>query len=341
MSGVERQKKAGHKVILAGMALFLLLVMIGSFLLGRYGISPLDLLKILWSRVVPVSVSWEPITENIVLYVRLPRIYMAVLVGAALSVSGATYQCMFRNPMAAPDILGASTGAAFGAALAIVTGLSHTAILVCAFVSSLLCMVLVMLCGRLNCGNPVLGLILSGIMISSLFQAATSYLKMIADPNDTLPEITYWLMGSLSGVSLDDFTYVWIPFLVGFVPLFFLRWKLNLLTLDEDEARTMGVNTRRLRAVAIFSSTLLVAASVAVSGVIGWVGLVIPHMARKAVGSDCRVLLPASALLGGSFLLLVDDLARTLYTTELPLGILTAVIGAPFFLYLLSRKKGW
>lgn len=341
MSGVERQKKAGHKVILAGMALFLLLVMIGSFLLGRYGISPLDLLKILWSRVVPVSVSWEPITENIVLYVRLPRIYMAVLVGAALSVSGATYQCMFRNPMAAPDILGASTGAAFGAALAIVTGLSYTAILVCAFVSSLLCMVLVMLCGRLNRGNPVLGLILSGIMISSLFQAATSYLKMIADPNDTLPEITYWLMGSLSGVSLDDFTYVWIPFLVGFVPLFFLRWKLNLLTLDEDEARTMGVNTRRLRAVAIFSSTLLVAASVAVSGVIGWVGLVIPHMARKAVGSDCRVLLPASALLGGSFLLLVDDLARTLYTTELPLGILTAVIGAPFFLYLLSRKKGW
>ena len=341
MSGVERQKKAGHKVILAGMALFLLLVMIGSFLLGRYGISPLDLLKILWSRVVPVSVSWEPITENIVLYVRLPRILMAVLVGAALSVSGATYQCMFRNPMAAPDILGASTGAAFGAAQAIVTGLSLTAILVCAFVSSLLCMVLVMLCGRLNRGNPVLGLILSGIMISSLFQAATSYLKMIADPNDTLPEITYWLMGSLSGVSLDDFTYVWIPFLVGFVPLFFLRWKLNLLTLDEDEARTMGVNTRRLRAVAIFSSTLLVAASVAASGVIGWVGLVIPHMARKAVGSDCRVLLPASALLGGSFLLLVDDLARTLYTTELPLGILTAVIGAPFFLYLLSRKKGW
>ena len=341
MNRPKTQKRTGLRVILAGMALVLLMIMLGSFLLGRYGIDPGELLRILWSRVWPVPVSWEPITENIVLYVRLPRIVMAVLVGAALSVSGATYQCMFRNPMAAPDILGASTGAAFGAALAIVAGLSHTAILVCAFASSLVCMALVMLCGRLNRGNPVLGLILSGIMISSLFQAATSYLKMIADPNDTLPEITYWLMGSLSGVSVDDFSYVWLPFLVGFVPLFLLRWKLNLLTLEEEEARTMGVNTRRLRAVAILASTLLVAASVAVSGVIGWVGLVIPHMARKAVGSDGRVLLPASAILGGGFLLLVDDLARTLYTTELPLGILTAVIGAPFFLYLLSRKKGW
>ena len=198
---------------------------------------------------------------------------------------------------------------------------------------------LVMLCTRFSRGSPVLGLILSGIMISSLFQAGTSYIKLIADPHDTLPEITYWMMGSLSGAGVEDLAWLWIPLLLGFVPLFLLRWKINLLTMEEEQARALGISTRRLRGVVIVCATLLVAASVSVSGIIGWVGLVVPHMARKLVGSDCRVLLPASFLLGGGFLLLVDDLARTLYTTELPLGILTAVIGAPFFLYLLSRKE--
>ena len=283
----------------------------------------------------PAGPPWRKISCG----VRLPRILLAILVGAALSVSGASYQCIFRNPMAAPDVLGASTGSAFGAALAIVQGLDGMGITLCAFLSGLLCMGLVMLCTRFSRGSPVLGLILSGIMISSLFQAGTSYIKLIADPHDTLPEITYWMMGSLSGAGVEDLAWLWIPLLLGFVPLFLLRWKINLLTMEEEQARALGISTRRLRGVVIVCATLLVAASVSVSGIIGWVGLVVPHMARKLVGSDCRVLLPASFLLGGGFLLLVDDLARTLYTTELPLGILTAVIGAPFFLYLLSRKE--
>lgn len=333
------KRERRRRLILAALLGLLLILGLLSVLWGRYAISLPQLFGILVSRAIPTEASWPAMAENIVWYVRLPRILLAILVGAALSVSGASYQCIFRNPMAAPDVLGASTGSAFGAALAIVQGLDGMGITLCAFLSGLLCMGLVMLCTRFSRGSPVLGLILSGIMISSLFQAGTSYIKLIADPHDTLPEITYWMMGSLSGAGVEDLAWLWIPLLLGFVPLFLLRWKINLLTMEEEQARALGISTRRLRGVVIVCATLLVAASVSVSGIIGWVGLVVPHMARKLVGSDCRVLLPASFLLGGGFLLLVDDLARTLYTTELPLGILTAVIGAPFFLYLLSRKE--
>ncbi|MGN0563805.1 MAG: FecCD family ABC transporter permease [Candidatus Heritagella sp.] len=333
------KRERRRRLILAALLGLLLILGLLSVLWGRYAISLPQLFGILVSRVIPTQASWPAMAENIVWYVRLPRILLAILVGAALSVSGASYQCIFRNPMAAPDVLGASTGAAFGAALAIVQGLDGMGITLCAFLSGLLCMGLVMLCSWFSRGSPVLGLILSGIMISSLFQAGTSYIKLIADPHDTLPEITYWMMGSLSGAGVEDLTWLWIPLLLGFVPLFLLRWKINLLTMEEEQARALGISTRWLRGVVIVCATLLVAASVSVSGIIGWVGLVVPHMARKLVGSDCRILLPASFLLGGGFLLLVDDLARTLYTTELPLGILTAVIGAPFFLYLLSRKE--
>lgn len=333
------KRERRRRLILAALLGLLLILGLLSVLWGRYAISLPQLFGILVSRAIPTEASWPAMAENIVWYVRLPRILLAILVGAALSVSGASYQCIFRNPMAAPDVLGASTGSAFGAALAIVQGLDGMGITLCAFLSGLLCMGLVMLCTRFSRGSPVLGLILSGIMISSLFQAGTSYIKLIADPHDTLPEITYWMMGSLSGAGVEDLAWLWIPLLLGFVPLFLLRWKINLLTMEEEQARALGISTRQLRGVVIVCATLLVAASVSVSGIIGWVGLVVPHMARKLVGSDCRVLLPASFLLGGGFLLLVDDLARTLYTTELPLGILTAVIGAPFFLYLLSRKE--
>lgn len=333
------KRERRRRLILAVLLGLLLILGLLSVLWGRYAISLPQLFGILVSRAIPTEASWPAMAENIVWYVRLPRILLAILVGAALSVSGASYQSIFRNPMAAPDVLGASTGSAFGAALAIVQGLDGMGITLCAFLSGLLCMGLVMLCTRFSRGSPVLGLILSGIMISSLFQAGTSYIKLIADPHDTLPEITYWMMGSLSGAGVEDLAWLWIPLLLGFVPLFLLRWKINLLTMEEEQARALGISTRRLRGVVIVCATLLVAASVSVSGIIGWVGLVVPHMARKLVGSDCRVLLPASFLLGGGFLLLVDDLARTLYTTELPLGILTAVIGAPFFLYLLSRKE--
>ncbi|MEA4893779.1 MAG: iron ABC transporter permease [Oscillospiraceae bacterium] len=334
-------KKAKNSLIISVLFIVLVLTATASVLIGKFDISVKECLGIIVSKLVPIKAFWTPVQDNMVSIVRIPRIIIALLVGMALSVAGTSYQCIFRNPMAAPDILGASTGAAFGAALAILLGLGNTYIMVFAFISGLVCVAMVMLCGRIARGNPIFSLVLSGIMIGSLFSAATSYLKLIADPNDTLPAITYWLMGSFSGVSAKQLSYIWLPILIGAVPIFALRWKMNLLTLEDDEARAIGVNTKLIRTVVIISATLLTAASVAVSGIIGWIGLVIPHMARKLVGNDCRGLVPASALMGGIFLILVDDLARNLYTTELPLGVLTAFIGAPFFIFLLSRKGDW
>ena len=241
--------------------------------------------------------------------------------------------------MASPDILGASNGAAFGAALAILLGLPTHVITVFAFVGSILTVALVFAIARFAPGLRVVNLILAGIMVGSLFSAGTSYLKLVADPSNQLPAITYWLLGSLSGTRLSMLLPAAIPMGVGLVPLLLLRWRLNLLSLGDSEARALGINTDFLRAVLILCATLITAAAISVSGVIGWVGLVIPHLSRKLIGSDNRGLLPCSMLTGGAFLLLVDDVSRSLLQTEIPIGILTAVIGAPFFVYLLLRKE--
>lgn len=336
---MDRQRRH-NRSLLALLAVLLLAGSVLSLSLGRYAIPVGEVARILAGKFLTVEKTWQPIAENIVWQVRLPRILAAVLVGAALSVSGAAYQSAFHNPMAAPDLLGASTGAGFGAALAILLGLNSFAVTACAFLGGLACVGLALLAARFSRGDPVLSLILAGMLAGSLFQAGTSYLKLIADPRNTLPEITYWLMGSLSGVRPEELRSLALPLLLGFVPVFLLRWRMNLLSLGEIEGRSLGVNTARLRLALIVCATLLTAASVALCGIVGWVGLIVPHLARRLVGSDGRALLPASFLLGGLFLLLVDDMARSLYTTELPLGILTAVIGAPFFLLLLSRGRG-
>ena len=340
---MEKNKAAKRRRVLAIVIMLAVLIVsaLSSVLLGRFEISVRECFGILLSRFVGIKVFWTQVQENMVLLVRIPRVFIAMLVGMALSVAGTSYQCIFRNPMAAPDVLGASTGAAFGAAYAILKGMSSTEIVVLAFISSIACVALVLLCSRLCKGNAIVNLVLSGIMIGSLFSAATSYLKLIADPNNTLPAITYWMMGSISDASLEKLRYVWIPMLIAVIPIMALRWKINLLTMDDDEARTMGINTKRTRTVVIVCATLLTASSVSVSGMIGWVGLVIPHLTRRVVGNDCRILIPASALLGGIFMIVVDDLARSLYTTELPLGVLTAFIGAPFFIYLMAKKGAW
>ena len=246
-------------------------------------------------------------------------------------------QTVFQNPMAAPDILGASSGACFGAALAILTGQSSVMVTVFAFLSSLLTVVLVYLIGSHTRGNRVVSILLAGIMVGSLFSAGTSYIKLVADPSNQLPQITYWLMGSLSGTRMKTVGFAAVCMAVGLLPLLLLRWRMNLLTLSADEARSMGVNTDRLRLVVILSATVLTAASVSVSGMIGWVGLVIPHLSRRLVGNDCRYLLPMSMVFGAAFLLLVDNLARCLTAVEIPIGILTAFVGAPFFVYLMIK----
>ena len=254
-----------------------------------------------------------------------------------IAAAGTGYQTVFQNPMAAPDILGASSGACFGAALAIMTGQSAVMITVFAFLASLLSVALVYLVGNHTRGNRVVNLLLAGIMVGSLFSACTSYIKLVADPTNQLPQITYWLMGSLSGTRMGTVRFAAVCMAVGLVPLLLLRWRMNLLTLSPDEARAMGVHTDRLRLAVILSSTVLTAAAVSVSGMIGWVGLVIPHLSRRIVGSDCRRLMPMACLFGAAFLLLVDNMARCLTATEIPIGILTAFVGAPFFIYLMVR----
>ena len=314
------------------LALFLL-----SFVMGRYGVPLGQVVRILLSGVLSLEQTWTGNMAIAVLNVRLPRILLACLVGCGLSAAGTGYQTVFQNPMAAPDILGASSGACFGAALAILTGQNAVMITVFAFLASLLSVALVYLVGNHTRGNRVVNLLLAGIMVGSLFSACTSYIKLVADPTNQLPQITYWLMGSLSGTRMGTVKFAAVCMAVGLVPLLLLRWRMNLLTLSPDEARAMGVHTERLRLAVILSSTVLTAAAVSVSGMIGWVGLVIPHLSRRIVGSDCRRLMPMACLFGAAFLLLVDNMARCLTATEIPIGILTAFVGAPFFIYLMVK----
>ena len=325
------------------MAVILVACILLSFLFGRYPVPFRELCGILAEKFLSIfglgiEPFWTDAMQAAVWNVRLPRVIMSVLVGACLSAAGAAYQGVFQNPMAAPDVLGASAGAGFGAALAIYVGLSSMYITFAAFGMSLLTVVLVFWVSRHAKGERVLGLVLAGIMVSSLFQAGTSFIKLAADPTNKLPEITYWLMGSLSGAKWSELGFVIWPMLLGLVPLFLLRWRLNVLAMGDDEARAMGVDAGRLRIWLIIAATLVTAASVSVSGMIGWIGLVIPHMVRRICGSDYRWLMPCSMLGGGTFLLIVDNVSRNVTTSGIPIGILTAFIGAPFFLWLITGR---
>ncbi|MBR5259724.1 MAG: iron ABC transporter permease, partial [Eggerthellaceae bacterium] len=287
-----------------------------------------------------IDVTWTAQQESLFFNVRLTRILLALMIGACLSAAGAAFQGTFQNPLVSPDILGASQGAAFGAALAILTVGGAAATSTSAFIFSMITVFIVLIISNHAKGNRVLVVVLAGVMVSSLFQSGVSFCKLVADPADDLPAITYWLMGSLAGVSsVAEVGRAAIPMVIGMVVLFAMRWKINILTMGDDEASTMGINAKRTRYIVLLAATLVTAASVSVSGIIGFVGLVVPHLARMLIGSDYRKLIPASALLGASFLLIVDNIARLATSAEIPIGILTAFIGVPFFLYLITRKK--
>lgn len=328
-------------VVVASAALLLVLAAV-SLVLGRYPIDPAQAVLMLVDRVVPVERVWTNQQETLFFNVRLPRIALACMVGASLSAAGAAFQGTFRNPLVSPDVLGASQGAALGAAAALLAGAGSFAVSAWAFAAAMATVAVVMLVSaRARASEHSLTVVLVGVMVSSLCQAGVSFAKLVADPSNQLPAITYWLMGSLTGARMTDVLFAAVPMAVGAAVLLALRWRINLLTMGDDEARTMGVNARRLRMAVMVAATLLTAASVSVSGMIGWVGLVIPHVARMLIGCDYRRLLPASMLMGASFLLVVDNVSRLAYTAEIPIGILTAFLGAPFFLYLImTRRRG-
>ena len=313
-------------------------VFVLSFSIGRYPVHPVELMKILLSRILPIEQDWTPQAQSVVFSIRLPRIIASSLIGAGLSLSGLIFQMIFRNPMVSPDVLGTSTGAGFGASLALLWALPSFSIPILAFAGGMLAVLLVWRIASKVPSNQVLGLILGGIMISSLFQSGTSFIKLVADPEDELPAITYFLMGSLAGAGMDEVKLIIVPMVISAVPLIILSWRMNILSLPEEEAKSLGVDTKLLRGIAIASSSLMTASTVAVAGVIGWVGLVIPHITRMIVGPDARRTIPSSIILGAAFLTAVDTVSRSVSYSEIPIGILTACIGAPFFLYLIIRE---
>ncbi len=327
-----------NNIIILNLVIILVISIIISFRYGRYPVSTKELFGILISKIYPINRFWTEQVETVLINVRLPRVILSCLVGCCLSAAGASYQGVFQNPMAAPDILGASAGASFGAALAILHYKSSHIVTLSAFLFSFITVAIVYFISKKTKTESVLGLILSGIVVSSLFNAGTSFVKLVADPNDQLPAIIYWLMGSLAGSKNSDILFVIIPMTIGLVPLILMRWRMNVLTMGDNEAMSMGVNANLVRLCVIICSTLITASSVSVSGMIGWVGLVIPHIARKLVGNNYKHLLPVSMLLGAIFLLMVDNVSRNIFTTEIPLGMLTAFIGAPFFIYLITRE---
>lgn len=329
-----------YRVTLLVLGLLALGVGFASLFLGRYPIEPATMLRVLVSRIVPVERTWTDNVDTVVHNIRLPRVILAMFVGGSLAISGAAFQGMFQNPLVSPDILGVTAGGGFGAALAILLDGNNTAIQLSALFFGVLAVGLTYLTSRVYRSTPTLMLVLSGIIVGSIFSALLSLAKYVADPNQKLPAIVFWLMGSLSAVSRGEVTSAVPPMALGMLVLLALRWRINILSLGDEEARSLGVRVDLLKAMIIIACTLVTASAVSVCGIIGWVGLVIPHVARMLVGPNHRWLLPASLALGATYLTLIDDLSRTVTAAEIPLGVLTALIGAPFFAFMLRRTRG-
>jgi len=312
-----------------------------SFFLGRYSISPKEVFLLVRERLFDMPAGLADSSATVFFNIRLPRVISAFLVGAMLSLSGSVYQSTFKNPMVSPDILGATAGAGFGAAIGLMLNAGSVGVQAFSFSFGLIAVLMTYVIGVVigDKRNMTLSLVLTGLVVAALFEAMISLIKYMADPYSKLPAITFWLMGSLASTTYKTLPLILIPFLIGGVPLFFLRWKINLLSLSDEEALSIGVNITALRRIIIICATLMTSSVVSVSGMIRWVGLIIPHIARMIVGPDNKVLLLASVLLGGTYLLLVDDVARSMTAMEIPIGILTAIIGAPFFLYLIYRQR--
>ena len=314
-----------------------------AFTVGRYPVTLADLIEVLVSRLAGRPTEVPPAVENVVLLVRGPRVVAAVLVGGALAVAGTAFQGLFRNPLVSPDILGASSGAALGAVLGIYFSLGVIGIEGLAFAGGLVAVAAVYVIGSLlHSRDTILVLVLTGVVVGALLGAGVGLVKYLADPYNQLPAMTFWLLGSLAATTVSDLLPLTGPVVLGTIVLIALRWQLNVMSLPEDEARALGLATGPFRIAIVAAATLVTSASVATSGIIGWVGLVVPHLARALVGPDFPRLIPTAALLGGGYLLFIDTLARTAAPVEIPLGILTAVIGTPFFIWLLAgMQRTW
>lgn len=306
---------------------------------GRIGVSPSDLFTSLFAKLTG-GAGLDAQTETVLWSIRLPRVLLALLTGAGLSVAGCAFQSLFANPLATPDTLGVASGASFGAALALLLGMGLVGVQLVALLFGILAVTLTWLAGA-GKGRALSSVVLSGIMIGSLFSALVSLIKFTADTESQLPSITYWLMGSLDSAGFDQLMIGAPLIIAGIIVLFALRWRMNILPLTDDEARASGTNIRALRAVTVVCATAMTASCVSMCGQVGWVGLLVPHICRMKFGNNHMSLLPASISTGACFMVIVDTIARSATAAEIPVSILTAIIGAPFFIYLMRRSGGW
>ena len=312
---------------------------LAALAVGRIGVGPGYILSSIGAKLgMPFSPDKQ--TEVVLWTIRFPRIIAALLVGAGLSVAGCAFQSLFANPLATPDTLGVASGASFGAALALLFGFSLVGVQATAMAFGIAAVLLTVLAGSGRSRNMTT-FILAGIMIGSLFTALVSLVKFTADTESQLPAITYWLMGSLDSVGYKNLLYGAPLIVTGVAVLVLLRWRLNILPLSEDEASASGVNVRNLRIVTVICATAITASCVSMCGQVGWVGLLIPHMCRMKFGNNHIALLPASVSLGAVFMVIVDTVARSVSEAEIPVSILTAIVGAPFFIVLMRRSRGW
>ncbi len=334
-----RRADAVFALMLAGAGLLLVALAALAFAVGAYPVTPGEVVAALSGRTASVHAT----VDTVIFSIRGPRILGAMLVGAALAASGAAYQSLFRNPLVSPDILGVSAGAALGAVVGIALGLPVAAIEGTAFAGGLAAVAAVYgIAAAISGRDRVLVLVLSGVVIGALMGAGVAMVKYLADPYNQLPAITYWLLGSLAAFNRADVAALAPPVVVGLLPLALLRWRLDVMTLGDEEARALGVAVAPLRVAVVAAATLMTAAAVSVSGIVGWIGLLVPHLARLLVGPSFARLMPMAAVLGAAFLLAVDTLARTIGPIELPLGVLTAAFGTPVFLWLLAvGRHGW
>lgn len=325
------------KMIILTIVLLSLIVLM--LCVGKYQISIKDSLSILFRAITFRPQVADEMSVNVVLRLRLPRILVSIFVGAALSISGACYQGIFRNPLVSPDFLGVSSGACIGAALAILLGLSKWYISLLAFIGGIITVIITAIIPSLIKNKTNIMLVLSGIIVGSLMSSILGFIKYVADPDTQLASITYWTMGSFSYSSIEDILPILIVIVPPIIILIMISWWIDVLSMGEYEAKTLGANTKLIRGIVIVCSTLLTSGAICFAGTIGWVGLIIPHISRLLVGSSNQKVIPCSCLLGGIFMLLVDSLTRTITATEMPVSIMTGIIGAPFFCYLLFKKR--
>lgn len=329
--------KAG-KLSIRWQLVLLILPVLTAFVclcIGRISISPTQVFAAITGD-PQVSVMTSMTLWNL----RLPRILLAALAGAGLSAAGCTFQSLFANPLATPDTLGVSSGASFGAALGLLLGLPLLGVQLTALLMGGAAVAMTWVAGS-GKNRGLSTVVLAGIMMGSLFNAMVSLVKFLADEESQLPAITYWLMGGLNNAAFETLLLGAPPILAGIAILYLLRWRLNLLPLSEDEARSSGVNISMLRGIAVICATMVTASCVSMCGQVGWVGLLVPHMCRMKFGSNHLSLLPASISFGAAFLIVVDTVARSASAQEIPISILTAIIGAPFFIILMRKSGGW